>query len=89
MLILNNSEYCEVCECDPCDCGWGNYIILLSYKILPTVIQMKKNKQKSKKKSNIPKKRNWIAVHAFQRSGAGPHESKKYSRKIKHKNKKE
>jgi hypothetical protein len=20
---MNN--YCPVCECDPCDCGWGNY----------------------------------------------------------------
>ena len=19
-------KYCESCECDPCDCGWGNYI---------------------------------------------------------------
>ena len=17
--------FCETCECDPCDCGWGNY----------------------------------------------------------------
>ena len=21
--------FCEACECDPCDCGWGNYIVLL------------------------------------------------------------
>ena len=45
---------------------------------------MKKNK-----KNTIPKQRNWIAVYAFQRNGAGPHDSKKYSRKQKHKNKKE
>lgn len=19
-----DSEYCDVCECTPCDCGWGN-----------------------------------------------------------------
>ena len=19
------NEYCEACECTPCDCGWGNY----------------------------------------------------------------
>ena len=32
------------------------------------------------------KKRNWLACHAFQRSGAGKHKSKKiYSRKDKHK----
>ena len=38
------------------------------------------------KKSNKPKPRNWIAVHAFQRSGAGKHKDKtKYSRKTKHK----
>lgn len=43
--------------------------------------------KKNKKKDASPKQRNWIAVHAFQRNGAGPHDSKKYSRKIKHKNK--
>lgn len=21
-----NSGYCDACECDPCDCGWGSYI---------------------------------------------------------------
>jgi hypothetical protein len=32
------------------------------------------------------KKRNWLAVHAFQRSGSGVHKSKKtYTRKSKHK----
>ena len=42
-----------------------------------------------KKKKTMPKERNWIAVAAFQRSGAGKHKSKKdYSRKIKHKEKK-
>ena len=29
------------------------------------------------KKKNTPKPRNWIAVHAFQRSGAGHHGDKK------------
>ena len=39
-----------------------------------------------KKKCKTPKQRNWIAVHAFQRSGAGKHKSKKiYTRKTKHK----
>lgn len=39
----------------------------------------------SKKKAN-PKPRNWLAVHAFQRPGAGKHKSKKtYTRKLKHK----
>ena len=42
---------------------------------------MKKNK-----KIKAPKKRNWLAVHAFQRSGSGGHKDKsKYSRKTKHK----
>ena len=41
---------------------------------------------KSSKKKTSPKPRNWIAVHAFQRSGAGKHKSKKtYTRKTKHK----
>ena len=32
------------------------------------------------------KTRNWLAVWAFQRSGAGKHKDKsKYSRKVKHK----
>ena len=43
-----------------------------------------------KKKVATPRERNWLAVHAFQRSGAGKHTSKKdYSRKKKHKNKEE
>tara|TARA_B100000287_G_scaffold239409_1_gene225113 strand:- start:1082 stop:1237 length:156 start_codon:yes stop_codon:yes gene_type:complete len=47
---------------------------------------MSKRKNKSIKK--VIKQRNWIAVHAFQRSGSGAHNSKKkYSRKEKHKNK--
>ena len=41
---------------------------------------------KKKKDIKAPKERNWIAVHAFQRSGAGKHKSKKtYTRKAKHK----
>jgi len=51
-------------------------------------VEMKK-KSKKKIKKEKPKQRNWLAVHAFQRSGAGPHEPKKYSRKTKHKNKEE
>jgi len=42
---------------------------------------MKKNKQET-----APKGRNWLAVRAFQRSGAGGHTDKsKYTRKTKHK----
>lgn len=38
------------------------------------------------KKIKNPKPRNWIAVKAFQRSGAGYHNcKKKYTRKVKHK----
>ena len=34
------------------------------------------------------KTRNWLAVHAFQRTGSGKHKDKsKYSRKQKHKKK--
>lgn len=36
---------------------------------------MKKGKKKKKQKKI--KVRNWIAVHAFQRSGAGRHKDKK------------
>ena len=32
---------------------------------------------KKSKKYKVSKPRNWIAVHAFQRSGAGKHKSKK------------
>ena len=21
-----SEDVCEACECDPCDCGWGNYL---------------------------------------------------------------
>tara|TARA_B100000427_G_C15372737_1_gene535084 strand:+ start:551 stop:694 length:144 start_codon:yes stop_codon:yes gene_type:complete len=39
-----------------------------------------------KKKVKAPKARNWLAVHAFQRSGGGKHKDKtKYNRKLKHK----
>ncbi len=41
---------------------------------------------KNKKKIKVPKSRNWLAVHAFQKSGSGAHKNKKaYSRKSKHK----
>ena len=23
------NDYCEACGCNPCDCGWGNYLNLL------------------------------------------------------------
>ena len=26
---MKHKIICEACECDPCDCGWGNYIVLL------------------------------------------------------------
>lgn len=32
---------------------------------------------KKNKKNETPKPRNWLAVHAFQRSGSGSHGSKK------------
>ena len=35
---------------------------------------------KSSKKNKQPKERNWLAVHAFQRSGAGVHTDKKKKR---------
>ena len=43
--------------------------------------------QKSQnKKVRKPKARNWMAVHAFLRPGAGKHKDKsKYTRKSKHK----
>lgn len=40
-----------------------------------------------KKKKKLPKQRNWYAVAAHFRTGAGSHGKKKYSRKIKHKSK--
>lgn len=33
-----------------------------------------------KKKDKQPKERNWLAVHAFQRSGSGVHTDKKKKR---------
>lgn len=45
-------------------------------------VKAMKKKQKAKK----IKTRNWLAVQAFQRSGAGKHKDKsKYTRKQKHK----
>tara|TARA_E500000318_G_C3443575_1_gene165956 strand:- start:357 stop:545 length:189 start_codon:yes stop_codon:yes gene_type:complete len=41
---------------------------------------------KKQKKTKKVKTRNWLAVQAFQRSGAGKHKDKsKYTRKQKHK----
>ena len=38
------------------------------------------------KRKKVPKARNWLAVRAYLRSGAGKHKDKsKYSRKVKHK----
>jgi len=46
------------------------------------------NKMKNKK-SKMKKPRNWLAVHAHFKTGAGKHKSKKmYTRKKKHKGKK-
>lgn len=47
----------------------------------------KKNKKTIKVKGKQPKKRNLIALAAITRKGAGAHEKKGYSRKVKHKNK--
>ncbi len=22
--VTYSDEYCDACECDPCDCNWGN-----------------------------------------------------------------
>lgn len=35
---------------------------------------------KSRKKIKITKPRNWLAIHAFQRSGSGSHGDKKKQR---------
>lgn len=44
------------------------------------------DKDMKKQKSKKIKTRNWLAVQAFQRSGAGKHKDKsKYTRKQKHK----
>ena len=43
-----------------------------------------------KNQAKKPKARNWLAIHAFQRSGAGKHKDKsKYTRKTKHKGRRE
>jgi len=48
---------------------------------------MKKNKT-LKIKVKLPKQRNWMAVEAHFKTGAGSHKSKKaYSRKVKHRGK--
>ena len=44
-------------------------------------------KKKTNKKAKTPKIRNWTAVSAFLRGGAGAHSPKKYVRKVKHKGK--
>ena len=40
-----------------------------------------------KKKVKTPKPRNWLAVRARLRPGAGAHSPNKYTRKVKHKGK--
>ncbi len=53
--------------------------------MLITNQKKRKMSKNQKKNASPPKPRNWIAVHAFQRSGAGKHKDKsKYSRKEKH-----
>ena len=50
---------------------------------------MSKRKNRTKKNQQQKKERNWIAVAAHFRTGAGVHKTKKrYSRKAKHKLKK-
>ena len=52
--------------------------------------QTNEGKTMKRSRKDIIKSRNWLAVRAFQRSGAGKHKDKsKYSRKTKHKNKME
>ena len=26
MKTMNEKDYCDACECNPCDCGFGNYV---------------------------------------------------------------
>jgi len=48
--------------------------------------QTNEGKTMKRNRKDIIKSRNWLAVRAFQRSGAGKHRDKsKYSRKSKHK----
>ena len=42
---------------------------------------------KKDKKVKVPKARNWLAVRARLRGGAGAHSPNKYTRKVKHKGK--
>jgi hypothetical protein len=41
---------------------------------------MEASMKRSKKAKKAPKERNWLAVHAFQRSGAGVHTDEKKKR---------
>jgi hypothetical protein len=48
--------------------------------------QTNEGKTMKRNRKDRIKSRNWLAVHAFQRSGAGRHKDKsKYNRKSKHK----
>ena len=56
------------------------------FRLVELSCDLEERKMKKKSKQSTAKPRNWIAVHAFQRSGAGKHKDKsKYNRKYKHK----
>ena len=45
-------DVCSSCECDPCDCGWGNYVCksLIENNNNKKEEGYEKNKQKTVKK---------------------------------------
>ena len=57
------------------------YLVTLPYnpKTLEVAMTTKRQKKKNKKKGQVPKERNWIAVGAIQRK-AGAHKDRKKER---------
>lgn len=45
-MINENENYCDICECDPCDCGWGSYIIPFEEKLF----SLRRSYEKKQKK---------------------------------------
>ena len=45
-------EFCPACECDPCDCGWGNYLngLIMSKTYRRENFKFKNKKSKVKRK---------------------------------------
>ena len=43
-LATYTSEYCESCECDPCDCDWGLYESTEKKQKTPKRTDEKKNR---------------------------------------------